>query len=505
MAADHRKTLLSGISLESALRAKSRRRREELSKLAASSPAPLPLRNELVPKLELVERAPADLIVPARKLRNVEEAHLGEVVTAISSLGFCDPVLIDEQNRVLDGVVRVEAAKRMGLSSIPCVSVTHLTALERRLLRMALNRLGEKGSWNFGELKLEFEELILEDAAVEITGFSMTEIDQIVIGEPAAVEAGPLAPEPDAKAVAQFGDMFAAGKHRIFCRDSTDPRSLEILMANDETRLILTDEPYNVPVAGHVTRGVHREFPMARGEMSNSQFLAFNAAWMGAAISHLCDGGLFGTFIDWRGYSTVIAAALRLGLAPLNLVVWAKTNGGMGSLYRSQHELLPLFKKGKASHINNVELGKNGRWRSNLWTFPGASSMGSDARKGLQHHPTVKPVAMLEDALLDLTERGDIVLDPFLGSGSTLIAAEQTGRRCRGLELDPLYVDVMLRRYEAVTGRPAVLESTGETFAELAARRRRDAEDRPAVSPNVEKPAERHHGIGRSPRAARRR
>jgi DNA modification methylase len=150
----------------------------------------------------------------------------------------------------------------------------------------------------------------------------------------------------------------------------------------------------------------------------------------------------------------------------------------MGSLYRSQHELLPLFKKGKASHINNVELGKNGRWRSNVWTYPGASSLGSEARQGLQHHPTVKPVAMLEDALLDMTVRGDIAIDPFLGSGSTLIACEKTGRRCRGLELDPLYVEVILRRYEAVTRQPAVLESTGETYAALAARRRREAEHR---------------------------
>jgi DNA modification methylase len=250
-------------------------------------------------------------------------------------------------------------------------------------------------------------------------------------------------------------------------------------MSDDEARLILTDEPYNVPVAGHVTSGVHREFLMASGEMTDAEFRAFNAAWIGASLRHLRDGGLFGTFIDWRGYPAVIAAALQLGLAPSNLIVWAKSNAGMGSLYRSQHELLPLFKKGKASHINNVELGKNGRWRSNVWTYPGASSMGSEARQGLQHHPTVKPVAMLEDALLDMTERGDIVLDSFLGSGSTLIAAEKTGRRCRGLELDPLYVDVILRRYEAVTGRPAVLESTAETYAELAMRRQRDAEDRP--------------------------
>ena len=184
---------------------------------------------------------------------------------------------------------------------------------------------------------------------------------------------------------------------------------------------------------------MHREFLMASGEMTDAEFWAFNAAWIGPALRHLRDGALFGTFIDWRGYPSVIAAALQLGLAPFNLIVWAKSNAGMGSLYRSQHELLPLFKKGTAPHINNVELGKNGRWRSNVWTYPGASSMGSEARQGLQHHPTVKPVAMLEDALLDMTERGDIVLDPFLGSGSTLIAAEKTGRNCRGLELDPLY------------------------------------------------------------------
>jgi DNA modification methylase len=202
------------------------------------------------------------------------------------------------------------------------------------------------------------------------------------------------------------------------------------------------------------------------------------AAWIGACLAHLRDGGLCATFIDWRGYPAVVAAALQLGLAPFNLIVWAKTNAGMGSLYRSQHELLPLFKKGKAPHINNVELGKNGRWRSNVWTYPGASSLGSEARQGLQHHPTVKPVAMLEDALLDMTERGDIVIDPFLGSGSTLIACQKSGRRCRGLELDPLYVEVILRRYETVTRQPAVLESTGETYAALAARRQREAEHR---------------------------
>jgi DNA modification methylase len=236
-------------------------------------------------------------------------------------------------------------------------------------------------------------------------------------------------------------------------------------------RLILTDEPYNVKISGHVTGGAHREFPMASGEMSDGEFLTFNVAWIEVAMNHLCDGGILGTFIDWRGLPTVDAAAAKLGLTPLNVVVWAKTNAGMGSLYRSQHELLPLFKKGDAPTVNNVELGKKGRWRSNVWTYPGASSLGSDARRGLEDHPTVKPTAMLEDALLDLTNRGDIVLDPFLGSGSTLIAAETTSRICRGVELDPLYVDVIIRRFEAATGQAAALFNTDESLANLAARR----------------------------------
>jgi DNA modification methylase len=236
-------------------------------------------------------------------------------------------------------------------------------------------------------------------------------------------------------------------------------------------RLVLTDEPYNVPIVGNVTKGRHREFAMASGEMSNGEFLAFNEAWMKAVLPHLHDGGVLATFIDCRGYSTANTAAIRLGLAPLNLIVWAKTNGGMGSLYRSQHELLPLFKKGIAPHVNNVELGKRGRWRSNVWTYPGASSLGSDARRGLKDHPTVKPTALLEDALLDISNRGHIVIDPFLGSGSTLIAADRTGRVCRGVELDPLYVDVIVQRYESSTGNPASLVETGEGFDELAARR----------------------------------
>jgi DNA modification methylase len=250
-----------------------------------------------------------------------------------------------------------------------------------------------------------------------------------------------------------------------------NPSAAAFTQADAIARIVLTDEPYNVPIAGNVSGGRHREFAMASGEMTQAEYLTFNEAWMAAALPYLANGGVLATFIDWRGYPIVAAAAAKLEIVPLNLIVWAKTNAGMGSLYRSQHELLPLFKKGDAPHVNNIALGKRGRWRSNVWTYPGASSLGSDARRGLEQHPTSKPTAMLEDALLDLTNRGDLVLDPFLGSGSTLIAAHRTGRVCRGVEIDPLYVDVIVRRFEAATGVTVVDVEGGETHQQLAGRR----------------------------------
>jgi DNA modification methylase len=443
-----------------------RQRRQILHDLQGQGAPPRP-RNNLLPSIELVHRAPGELTVPARNVRRIDPTHLREIMASISALGFCDPVLIDGCNGVLDGAVRVEAARHLGLPAIPCIVVQHLTPQEQRLLRLAANRLQEKGGWDLDALKLEFDELLLDNAPVEFTGFTLAEIDQIVLEEPTPVEAGPLEPELGVPPLARIGDVFLLGSHRLVCGDATDPGVIATAVVGEKAALVLTDQPYNVPIAGHVTGGMHREFIMASGEMNVEAFAAFNSAWIGATLPMLRDGGVLGTFIDWRGYPAVVAAADGQGLVPLNLIVWTKTNAGMGSLYRSQHELLPLFKKGQAPHVNNVALGRGGRWRSNVWTYPGASSVGSDARRGLQDHPTVKPVALLSDALLDLTDRGDMVLDPFLGSGSTLVAAEQTGRRCCGVELDPCYVDLIVRRYSELTGRSAVLESTGETREEL--------------------------------------
>ncbi|WP_375459502.1 site-specific DNA-methyltransferase [uncultured Enterovirga sp.] len=468
------------------LKRKSRRRRDGLTKLTTADAAVARPRNDLLPQLDLVDRPVERLRPPARNVRPADPAHVREIANSIATLGFCAPVLIDQEDRVLDGWARVEAARQIGLTRLPCILAGHLTPAERRLIRIALNRVGEKGSWNLAELKLEMTKLIIENAPIEITGFSSLEIDQIALeDEPDPHETGPLEPEVGAEPIVRPGDIFSLGPHRIACGDARDPDLLAALMAGDEARIVLTDVPYNVPIRGHVSGGDHREFAMASGEMTSEAFGTFNAAWIAAALRYLVNGGVLGTFIDWRGYPAVHTAAERNGLEPLNLVVWSKTNAGMGSLYRSAHELLPLFKKGKAPHVNNVALGQHGRWRSNVWTYPGASSIGSDSRKGLQLHPTVKPVAMLEDALLDLTHRGEVVLDPFLGSGSTLLAADRCGRVCRGIELDPLYVDVVLRRYEAVTGRPGTRIHEGRAAVEGALPEAAEP-PRSAIAPDAE-------------------
>ena len=471
------------LALRAKILEKDRARRAQRAGVAEAASREAPPRNDLLPQLRLIDRGPQSLDLPKRAVRALDPAHVREVASAISTLGFSAPVLIDGAGRVIDGVVRVEAAKLLGLPTIPCVVANHLTAVEQRLLRIAINKLGEKGAWNLPELKLEFEELLVEEAPIEIAGFANTELDAILLGDDVALEKGELAPEPDARAVAQLADTFVLGANRIACADARDPAVWSGLMAGEAARMVFTDQPYNVAIAGNVTKGDHREFAMASGEMTSDQFRGFNDAWIAAALPHLMDGGVLGTFIDWRGLNSITAAALAAGLVQLNLVVWAKTNAGMGSLYRSQHELMPLFRKGNTPHVNNIDLGRKGRHRSNLWSYPGGSTMGSDARRGLQHHPTVKPVSMLVDALHDLTNKGDLVLDPFLGSGSTLIAAEKSGRICRGIELDPLYLDVIVRRYESITGQEAVLEATGESFTALEQRRLSGEAETAAIQP----------------------
>jgi DNA modification methylase len=312
---------------------------------------------------------------------------------------------------------------------------------------------------------------------VVVSGFEAAEIDFLLLDDESEDGDGEINPAPTV-AVSRPGDLWLLGRHRLLQADARDPTNYERLMQpGEQARLVLTDEPYNVPNVGHVTsQAHHREFAMAAGEMSREEFGAFNRAWMSSAAHHLVDGGLLGTFIDWRSVELVLACGRDLGFDLINIVVWSKSNAGQGSLWRSQHELLPVFRKGSAPPLNNVALGRFGRWRSNVWCYPGASSVGSDARDGLAVHPTVKPRVLLEDALLDVSNRDEIVLEPFAGSGSTLVAAEATDRICRAIEIDSLYCDAIIRRWQEMTSGEAVLEETGEPFATIEGRRLREGE-----------------------------
>jgi len=427
-------------------------------------------RNDLLPTLEVEQVLLSDLRPASRQVRKVTEAQVARLVASIESFGFVRPILIAEGVRVIDGHALLKAAERLGLSTIPVVRVDHLSPAEVRALRITLNRTSETGSWDVEALTIELAALEIEGFDLEVTGFSDIEIDGLLRTDH-DLETSPPEPAEDAVAVTRLGDLWRLGDHRVICADARDPNALSTLMGEEKARVILTDEPYNVPIVGHVTKKAHREFEVAAGELSAEEFLKFNLDWASASLTHLIDGGLFGTFIDWRHVDVVLAAGATLGLHLQNIIVWSKTNAAMGSLWRAQHELLPIFKKGTAAHVNNVALGKNGRHRTNVWSYPGANVPGSDANAMLAKHPTPKPVAMLADAMLDVTMPGEIVLDPFLGSGSTLMAAQRTGRICGGVELDPLYVDLVIARWSAATGCAAILEATGETFNVVATRR----------------------------------
>lgn len=474
--ADTRSTLppvQPAAELKSALQEKSRKRRQAQKTLTSIQQPTVRRRNDLLPALR-VEYLPIDALRPAnRRVRRAAASQIARVERSLSQFGICSPILIDNDARIVHGHLVWEAARRLNLENVPVIRIGHLNETERRALAIALNRLAETGDWDVEVLKLEFEELLELEEDIVATGFELAEIDALLLEEePDGAEVEALPPLPQS-AASQPGDVWVMGDHRLVQGDARDREVYARLVTDGESvRLALTDVPFNVPVQGHCTgQSHHREFAVAHGELSREEFDAFNKDWMRLASAVLVEGGLLATFIDWRSVEIILSAGRELGLELLNVVIWAKSNAGQGSLWRSQHEMLPVFKKGGASHINNIELGRWGRYRSNVWTYPGASSLGSDAREGLAVHPTVKPRAMLEDALLDVTDRGDVVLDCFLGSGSTLLAAEATGRNCRAVEIDGRYCDVAIDRWQQMTGREAVLEETGETHAEVARRR----------------------------------
>ena len=430
-------------------------------------------RNDPVPNLRMEMVNVSALRVASRQVRRRDAIQAAKLKASIERYGIVKPILINERYEVIEGHGVLEAAQLLGVEKVPVVFIDYLDVMQQRKLRLVLNRSAETGAWDFDLLRLEFEELIELGDDLSDIGFDEPEIDALlleVVDNGAQTAGAEEATLPAGQRVSRPGDIWRVGRHRLLQGDARDPLSYAQLMRPGEAaRLVLTDVPYNVRLGGHVTsNGDHREFAMAAGEMSPTDFAAFLRDVLAAPLPHVVDGGLVASYIDWRSVDILIGCGRELGLDLLNLVVWAKSNAGQGSLWRSQHELLPFFKKGSAAHVNNVELGRHGRWRSNVWNYAGGSSLGSDAREGLAFHPTVKSRAMLEDALLDVTNRDEIVIDPFVGSGSTFLAAETTGRVCRAIEIDGQYCDVVICRWQDLTGETVVLEQTSESFAAIA-------------------------------------
>ena len=421
--------------------------------------------------LAIAYRAIADLKPYPRNARTHKRKQIKQIAAAIEAFGFTNPVLIDETSQIIAGHGRVAAAKLLGFAKVPTVQIAHLSAAQKRAYILADNRLAEKAGWDQEILAVELQALLDDKFEVVLTGFDIPEIDVIL---DRVTEAKSDRNEDDVipatePAVSQCGDLWRLGNHRLLCGNALNDSSYTELLEGSKANLIITDPPYNVTIDGHVG-GLgqihHQVFAMGCGEMNEAEFTTFLTKVFHNLAANSSDGSIHYAFMDWRHIGEMLEAGHAAYSELKNLCVWNKTNGGMGSFYRSKHELVFVWKSGMAPHRNNFELGQHGRNRTNVWDYAGANTFRANRMDELQMHPTVKPVALISDAIRDCSKQGDIVLDPFCGSGTILIAAERTGRKARALEIDPVYVDVAIRRWEALTGKSATLVS-GETFEEI--------------------------------------
>ena len=412
--------------------------------------------------------------------RTHSKKQIGRIAASIRELGFAAPVLVDESNVLIAGHGRLEAAKSLGMTSIPAIVIDGLSEAKKRALILADNRIALSAGWNRELLAIELsalpEFLIGEGLDIDLTGFEPAEIDAL------HADFGGAATDPaddvqddclGGPTVTQPADLWCLGKHRLLCGDARNPDDLARLLGGERAQMAFLDPPYNVEVRKIVGRGKakHREFAMASGEMSRDEFVDFLKAALGAAAKVSADGAVHFICMDWRHVEELVTSGRSTYGAMLNLIAWVKSNAGQGSFYRSQHELIGVFRVGMAPHLNTIELGRHGRNRSNVWNYAGANTFRAGRMDDLRAHPTVKPVAMIADAMKDCSRRNEIVIDSFCGSGATLLAAERVGRRGYGLEIDPRFVDVAIRRWQLDTGRDAVHAVSGLIFEEAGEQR----------------------------------
>ncbi len=410
--------------------------------------------------LAVTYRSPVILKPDARNARTHPKRQLDQIVASIKEFGFTNPILVDAGNGIIAGHGRLAAAKMMGLTEVPCIELRDLTEAQKRALRIADNKNALSAGWDIDMLRVELGDLgTMElDFDLTVTGFSTGELD--VMLNPKADPDDDVIPALPSEPRTKAGDIWVLGDHRIGCGDSRDPAFLaRVVGEGRQIDAAFLDPPYNVKINGHANaRGRHREFAMASGEMTDDQFRTFLKETIGAAVCASRNGAVHFICMDWRHLDDVSAACGPLYGDQINMCVWNKSNAGMGSLYRSKHELIFVYRVGNAPHFNAVELGRHGRNRTNVWDYASVNSFLGSRRDDLALHPTVKPTALVADAIQDVTRRGDLVLDTFLGSGTTLIAAERTGRAFRGIDIDPAYVDVAVDRWVTMTGGTPLLE-----------------------------------------------
>jgi len=406
-----------------------------------------------------------------RNARTHSKKQLRQIGESIKTFGFTNPVLIDDDNMILAGHGRVDAAKTIGMDQVPCVRMSSMSPAQKRAYVLADNKLALNAGWDDEILADELQALLSDDALdfdLELTGFSIAEVDGLIDGISVEEDGNPqddLLPCPDDTPMrCKPGDIWQLGPHKLICGDALDPSVVATLMDGEKATMVFTDPPYNVPIDGHVGgsgRIKHQEFAMACGEMSSSEFTSFLKTSFQNQANHATDGSIHFICMDWRHISELLDAGRHVYTELKNLITWVKDNGGMGTFYRSRHELIFAYKLGTAPHINSFELGQHGRYRTNVWQYKGVNTMKAGRMQELALHPTVKPVQMIADAIKDVSARNDIVLDLFGGSGSTLIAAHKTGRRARMCELDPIYCDRIIARYEAFAKDEAELIACG--------------------------------------------
>jgi DNA modification methylase len=441
------------------------------------------LSTEMLLRVAIVYRLITDLKPDSHNPRRHSRKQIRQIANAIKVFGFIIPIVIDRNGRVICGHGRLLAADLLGLTEVPTIMVEHLTEAQMKAFQIADNRLTELSEWNEQLLAEQLSDLSVQnlDFDLEITGFETGEIDFQIEGlsspsdkqdDPADALPVPYGGSP----VSRAGDFWQLDAHRVLCASADDGATFGVLMNGEKASMVFSDPPYNVPIEGNVS-GLgaikHRNFAMGCGEMSPTEFIEFLARTCSFFAANSAEGSLHFICMDWRHVHELITAG-RIAYHELkNICIWVKSTAGMGSLYRSRHEMILVFKSGRAPHRNNVLLGKYGRSRTNVWLYPSVNSFGRKGEEGdlLAMHPTVKPAAMVADAILDCTARGEIVLDGFLGSGTTVIAAQRTGRRCYGLEIDPFYVDTIVRRWQAFTGDKAIEASTGRSFDQLRSER----------------------------------